>query len=117
MSWSCPYNREVSIVLASALFAAVSGVGLIVHRRRARARRFQQLLEIVRDLAPILGPGSELIDVDQRAFRFLVHGAPLELDSGDVVGIYLRYRGEQRVWQLRQLIGRAQAQAGSASLE
>jgi hypothetical protein len=105
----------MSMIVASALFAAASGLGLILYRRRARARRLRELMEIVSELAPILGPGSELVNIDQRTFQLRVHGAPLALASRDVVKIHLQYRGEQRAWQYRQLIGRAQAQARASS--
>lgn len=73
------------------------------------------ILQMVRELATVVGSDSELLGMDGRTVQVRKGTLRLEIPTSDLVDVFLRFKGEQRRWHLERLVGDALAAASRGS--
>lgn len=100
-----------TFVVALIAFAVVSGGLVLVWARSSSKRRMATILQMVRELGAVVGGDSELLGIDGRTVQVRQGKMRLQIPTSRLVNVFLRFQGDQRTWQLRQLVGEALATA------
>lgn len=98
-------------LVALVAFGVVSGGLLLVWGRSRSKRSFATMLQMMRELGAVVGADSQLLGIDGRTVQIRHGKMRLEIPTPRLVNVFLRFNGDQRTWQLRQLVGEALATA------